>query len=168
MAGNSSSNSTTTNNNSIHTTSGAGKPRNVGRPRSINLPACTWCGESKTPLKYVLPTLNGKEEFCSETCISEFRKAGVCVECYNPIRESAPSREFCSTTCMNKNKKNKAVKNGSTTTSRHNNNNSNSNNNNNETTRLSSSTQASSSPSGPFQYESFHVFNWENYLAVRY
>lgn len=152
-----------------------------GRPRTSFHPAtCTWCGESKTPLKYVLPTQNGKKEFCSETCIAEFRKAhskGACIECDNVIcSSSAPNREFCSTFCMNKNQKKK-----SNSASRHNNNNnisSVSNNNhsnsgshgatsNSATSRLQQSSTApssSSSPSGPFQYESFHVFNWDNYL----
>lgn len=44
-----------------------------GRPR--NKSCCTWCVESKQSLKYVLPTQNGKKEFCSETCLAEFRKA---------------------------------------------------------------------------------------------
>ena len=46
----------------------------AGRP-SKNKTSCTWCGENKQPLKYVLPTQHGKKEFCSETCLSEFRKA---------------------------------------------------------------------------------------------
>ncbi|CAG5027889.1 unnamed protein product [Parnassius apollo] len=81
-----------------------GKIRGPGRPPKRT---CTWCAESKTPLKYVLPTENGKKEFCSETCLSEFRQAyskGACLNCDNVIRGSAPpsSKNFCSTYCLNK------------------------------------------------------------------
>jgi hypothetical protein len=51
----------------------------AGRP-SKNKTSCTWCGENKQPLKYILPTQHGKKEFCSETCLSEFRKAYVKVK----------------------------------------------------------------------------------------
>ncbi|XP_061378541.1 polycomb protein Scm [Danaus plexippus] len=81
-----------------------GKIRGPGRPPKRT---CTWCAESKTPLKYVLPTENGKKEFCSETCLSEFRQAyskGACLHCDNVIRGNAPSssKNFCSTYCLNK------------------------------------------------------------------
>lgn len=45
----------------------------LGRPPKSRL--CTWCSESRQQLKYILPTQHGKKEFCSETCLSEFRKA---------------------------------------------------------------------------------------------
>lgn len=45
----------------------------TGRPPKNRI--CTWCAESRQPLKYILPTQHGKKEFCSETCLSEFRKA---------------------------------------------------------------------------------------------
>lgn len=35
------------------------------------------CNESKHPLNYVLPTQNGKKEFCSVNCLAEFRKEYV-------------------------------------------------------------------------------------------
>ncbi|KAI5631175.1 mbt repeat domain-containing protein [Phthorimaea operculella] len=81
-----------------------GKIRGPGRPPKRT---CTWCAESKTPLKYVLPTENGKKEFCSETCLSEFRQAyskGACLHCDAVIRGNAPSssKMFCSTYCLNK------------------------------------------------------------------
>lgn len=84
-----------------------GKVRGPGRPPKKPV-ACTWCGESKLPLKYVLPTQNGKKEFCSETCLSEFRKAyikGACLQCDNAIRSgstASPNKDYCSTFCMNK------------------------------------------------------------------
>lgn len=83
-------------------------------PKSKN--SCTWCGETKQPLKYVLPTQHGKKEFCSETCLSEFRKAyvrGACVQCDNVIRgtpvrleqKDGPTKDFCSSFCLNKHQK---------------------------------------------------------------
>lgn len=136
---------------------------------------CTWCGEGKQPLQYVLPTQNGKKEFCSESCLAEFRKAyskGACINCDNVIRATAPNRDYCSTHCMQKHQK-KATptapgqpsvpvppRNGT-----NNNNNSVVENNNNparepSTTRVSPGLPAS----GPFQYESFQIFNWDEYL----
>ncbi|XP_059218599.1 polycomb protein Scm [Stomoxys calcitrans] len=129
--------------------------RSRGRP--AKRATCTWCGESKQPLQYVLPTQNGKKEFCSETCIAEFRKAyskGACAQCDNVIREGAPNKEFCSLMCMNKHQK----KNGSTRSL-------------NNGTRGGDTTGGkamggggSCTPTGPFQYESFHVFDWDAYL----
>jgi hypothetical protein len=188
----------------------ANSPQNNNKVRgrkklSSPLTACTWCAEHKTPLKYVLPTQNGKKEFCSESCIAEFRKAyskGACIQCDNVIRTNAPNREYCSAFCMNKHQK----KNGATTTtqsttatatsSNHNNTssgttvttpttgktNSNNvkllgeNNNNNHSKDLSNNRKSpginrvspvtTTSTGGPFQYESFHVFNWDEYLKV--
>ncbi len=37
-------------------------------------PSCNWCREEKS-LKYVLPTQQGKKEFCTENCLREFRAA---------------------------------------------------------------------------------------------
>lgn len=79
-----------------------------GRPSKKTV-SCTWCNEGKLPLKYVLPTTNGKKEFCSETCLSEFRKAyvkGACLNCDNVIRgNSNPNKDYCSVYCMNKHQK---------------------------------------------------------------
>lgn len=145
----------------------SGTPQTPTQQRARGRPAkratCTWCAEGKLPLQYVLPTQTGKKEFCSETCIAEFRKAyskGACTQCDNVIREGAPNKEFCSMMCMNKHQK----KNGST--------------------RHSSAGAAgiaggadgdrkllssgAPAPTGPFQYESFHVFDWEAYLEVSY
>lgn len=130
------------------------------RGRPAKKPAlCTWCNEGKTPLQYVLPTQNGKKEFCSESCIVEFRKAyrkGVCIHCDNVIRGTTPHKEFCSNVCMTKHQK----KNG--TNSRHNNNNS-----HREQERNSSRISPAPTPTGPFQYESFHVFDWDDYLKIK-
>lgn len=47
-----------------------------GRPPKAKS-TCTMCNESKHPLNYVLPTQNGKKEFCSVNCLAEFRKEYV-------------------------------------------------------------------------------------------
>lgn len=152
---------------------------------------CTWCAESRTPLKYVLPTQNGKKEFCSETCIAEFRKAyskGACIECDNAIRANAPNREFCSTFCLNKHNKKKnnstsGVQQAPSTSQNiksqlNNNNNNNLSNNNNKKTETNNNNTTSTTIkdhqqhypltkiSPMFQYEAFQVFDWKEYLKV--
>lgn len=140
---------------------------------------CTWCAEVKDQLQYVLPTPNGKKEFCSENCLGEYvkayRKTGVCLHCDNVVRtQTAPNREFCSTHCMNKHQKKNNNSNNSgnaspAASSRSGNNNNNNNNNslsennnreNVSTTRISPTITST----GPFQYESFTIFNWDDYL----
>ncbi|XP_047530895.1 polycomb protein Scm [Vanessa atalanta] len=127
-----------------------GKIRGPGRPPKRT---CTWCAESKTPLKYVLPTENGKKEFCSETCLSEFRQAyskGACLNCDNVIRGNAPSssKNFCSTYCLNKYQKKNEKRttspqsgNGANGTENHPNNNS----------------------AGSF-YDIYQLFDWNEYM----
>lgn len=155
---------------------------------------CTWCLESRTPLKYVLPTQNGKKEFCSETCIAEFRKAyskGACVECDNAIRANAPNREFCSTFCLNKHNKKKnnnstsgvqtpstSQQNSKSQLNNNNNNNLSNNNNNNKKSETNNNNTTSnikdqihypqSKISPMFQYEAFQVFDWKEYLKVSF
>ena len=55
---------------------GTGTGRGPGRPPK-NPRTCNWCSELKSHLKYVFPASSGKKEFCSETCLSEYRKAFV-------------------------------------------------------------------------------------------
>ncbi|XP_055606347.1 polycomb protein Scm [Uranotaenia lowii] len=186
-----------------------------------NNSSCIWCGESKTPLKYILPTQNGKKEFCSETCIIEFRKAyskGACIQCDNVIRANAPKPNYCSTFCMKKHQKKSttggggglstlagaagepssssspssltadgsgssgsggsAASSGISTKLNGNNNNNNGTagstngrrSNGNRSPAQESSSAMRVSPvtttcsTGPFQYESFHVFDWTEYL----
>lgn len=144
---------------------------------------CGWCSESKTVLKYVLPTMNGDKEFCTEACITEFRKAlkkGSCNQCGNVVRPNvAPNREFCSTFCMNKvhstNGKNSkraffcycvvrcnseffsfAGSDGVSSTT-----------NGNDTGKHDNSTN-NHHGARSFQYETFIVFNWDDYLAVSF
>lgn len=156
--------------------SSAGKKSPIKQIQSPQ--TCTWCAETKTPLKYVLPTQNGKKEFCSESCIAEFRKAyskGACVECDNAIRANAPNREFCSTFCLNKNKKKStaAQAQAPSTSQRSLNNNNNNLSNNNKKASVEANNNntikehyAMSKISPMFQYEAFHVFDWKEYLKV--
>lgn len=83
-----------------------------GRPPKMKT-SCTWCEENKQPLKYVLPTTHGKKEFCSETCLAEYRKAymkGACLQCDNVIKGTpvkleqpdGPPKIFCSSYCLTK------------------------------------------------------------------
>ncbi|XP_043673591.1 polycomb protein Scm [Vespula pensylvanica] len=164
------------------------KMRGPGRPpKSKN--SCTWCGETKQPLKYVLPTQHGKKEFCSETCLSEFRKAyvrGACVQCDNVIRgtpvkleqKDGPTKDFCSSFCLNKHQK----KEGQVEMKKSNKDQSspasspvpsNLSNNNSVAsatqvyTHTNNHTTASHPPStstGPFQYETYQTFDWDLYL----
>ncbi|CAH0399852.1 unnamed protein product [Chilo suppressalis] len=127
-----------------------GKIRGPGRPPKRT---CTWCAESKTPLKYVLPTENGKKEFCSETCLSEFRQAyskGACLHCDNVIRGNAPSssKNFCSTYCLNKYQK----KNEKRTTSPQSGNGAN-----------GSENHANNNSTGAF-YDIYQAFDWNEYM----
>ncbi|XP_021181737.3 polycomb protein Scm [Helicoverpa armigera] len=127
-----------------------GKIRGPGRPPKRT---CTWCAESKTPLKYVLPTENGKKEFCSETCLSEFRQAyskGACLHCDNVIRGNAPSnsKNFCSTYCLNKYQK----KNEKRTTSPQSGNGAN-----------GSENHTNNNSAGSF-YDIYQAFDWNEYM----
>ncbi|XP_063906464.1 polycomb protein Scm [Zophobas morio] len=123
-----------------------GKVRGPGRPPKKTV-SCTWCNEGKLPLKYVLPTTNGKKEFCSETCLAEFRKAyvkGACLQCDNVIRgTNNPSKDFCSTYCMNRYQKKTELQ--------------------NRVAAIAPTTPLEASP-GPFQYETYQPFDWDEYL----
>lgn len=164
------------------------KMRGPGRPPKLKN-SCTWCGETKQPLKYVLPTQHGKKEFCSETCLSEFRKAyvrGACVQCDNVIRgtpvrleqKDSPTKDFCSSFCLNKHQK----KEGQADVKKSNRDQPSpapspapsglpSGNNVPSTTQsftnANNHTSMSHPPStstGPFQYETYQTFDWDLYL----
>ncbi|GAB6031001.1 hypothetical protein CHUAL_007821 [Chamberlinius hualienensis] len=75
------------------------------RPRQ----ACAWCGELRRDMKHNLPMLNGKKEFCSDVCLSEYKKQNLCCNCKGPINNaivpyedpiSNVVREFCSNECL--------------------------------------------------------------------
>ncbi|KAG5891166.1 hypothetical protein JTB14_000554 [Gonioctena quinquepunctata] len=122
------------------------KVRGPGRPPK-KIISCTWCNETKLPLKYVFPTTNGKKEFCSETCLAEFRKAyvkGACIQCDNVIRgNNTPSKDYCSIYCMNKHQKKELS--------------------NSRVAAIAPTTPLEGSP-GPFQYETYQPFDWDEYL----
>ncbi|GLG97588.1 Polycomb protein SCMH1 [Gryllus bimaculatus] len=139
-----------------------GRVRGPGRPPKKT--SCTWCGENKQQLKYVLPTQHGKKEFCSETCLSEFRKAyikGACLQCDNVIRGSpvrleqqdGATKDFCSTFCLNKHaKKEQAEQKRVANTDQR------------SVGSTSASTAISASPS-IMQYDHFNsTFDWDSYL----
>ena len=44
-------------------------------PTSSSTPVCCHCQEAKQTLKYVLPVPGGKKEFCSESCLTGYRKS---------------------------------------------------------------------------------------------
>ena len=44
-------------------------------PTSSSTPVCCQCHEAKQTLKYVLPVPGGKKEFCSESCLTAYRRS---------------------------------------------------------------------------------------------
>lgn len=154
------------NSNNLINSGSLSKSRGPGRPRLS--PTCTWCGEAKPALKYVLPTQTGRKEFCSETCIGEYRKSeskGTCIHCGNVVKKNAPNKDFCSTICMTRHQRKRY---SSVTTSGSSRERSPTNNNTiNVSTKDNSARMGSVTttlPSG--QYESFVAFSWKNYLKV--
>ncbi|PSN34377.1 Polycomb protein SCMH1 [Blattella germanica] len=135
-----------------------GKVRGAGRPAK-NKTSCTWCGENKQQLRYVLPTQHCKKEFCSETCLSEFRKAYI--KCDNVIRgtpvrleqQDASAKHFCSTYCLNKHTK-KEQANQLAEQKRV-------NNADQKSIGLASSSVSSASAT---QFESYSTLDWDVYL----
>ncbi|XP_012214643.1 polycomb protein Scm isoform X2 [Linepithema humile] len=165
------------------------KMRGPGRPPKSKPNSCTWCGETKQPLKYVLPTQHGKKEFCSETCLSESRKTyarGACTQCDSVIKgtpvklelKDGPTKDFCSSFCLNAYQK----KEGQADTKKNNRDPSSpvpspapsglpSNNNIPSTTQsytnTNNHTTISRSPStstGSFHVETYQTFDWDLYL----
>ncbi|CAH0767705.1 unnamed protein product [Bemisia tabaci] len=138
-----------------------------GRPPKIKS-VCTWCREAKQPLLFLFPTQNGKKEFCSAVCLSEFRRA-ACMQCGNvilgtPVRlesPSTPSKSFCTSVCLTKHQK-KDTKNDEKFKF----------NECNDVSKVESSTSSSPSPNYPSSgYKSAassanipKVFNWSSYL----
>ncbi|KYM98260.1 Polycomb protein Scm [Cyphomyrmex costatus] len=168
-----------------------------GRPPKLKNIPCTWCGETKQPLRYVLPTQDGKKEFCSETCLSESRKTYAritCVQCQNVIglrgtpfkleQKDAPTKEFCSSFCLNvyqkketqidikKNSSNPATpspvpspapsglpsNNNIPTTQSY------TNTNNHTTVSRRPSITSTGTSTISLQYEAFQTFDWDVYL----
>lgn len=144
--------------------------RGRGRPPKPKS-ACTWCGETKLPLKYVLPTQHSKKEFCCQSCLAEYRQAymrGACVQCDNVIRgtpvrsaEQSP-KDFCSAACLEKHQKKesqddtKKISDEQTLLVA-------SPVQNNQSTKVNLNNSANTS-SGTFQYETYQTFDWSLYL----
>uniref|UniRef100_A0A2S2R9U6 Polycomb protein Scm n=1 Tax=Sipha flava TaxID=143950 RepID=A0A2S2R9U6_9HEMI len=91
-----------------------------GRPPKAKS-TCTMCNDSKHPLNYVLPTQNGKKEFCSVNCLAEFRKEynkNGCANCDNIIKgtpvkqenQDSTPKNFCSAACLNKHQRKEQTK----------------------------------------------------------
>lgn len=200
------------NNNFIGNGSGGGGKQRPGRPSKKSLVIiCGWCEEAKPPLlKYVWE--NEKKEFCSKSCIAQFREAhrkGVCLQCDNILMPNPVHKDYCSAFCQTKYQRTHGGGGGgaaaivSTAVSVDqpggsgtvaigggggggvgvagspggvmNNNNNNVNNNNQQfgtQHRVDSSAGSTSAatpttaPARTFQYESFNVFNWDDYLKV--
>ncbi|XP_011168603.2 polycomb protein Scm isoform X2 [Solenopsis invicta] len=163
------------------------KVRGPGRPPKAKNSACTWCGETKQPLKYVLPTQNGKKEFCSETCLSESRKTyarGACVQCDNVIRgtpfrleqKDGPTKDFCSSFCLNAYQKKETQEDNRDPSSPSpapspapsglpsNNNVPSTTQSYTNTNNHTTVSHPPSTSTGPFQYETFQTFDWDLYL----
>lgn len=146
---------------------GTGKSRSgPGRPsKKLVMVVCSWCDQLKPPLlKYVWEDV--KKEFCSKACINQFqdsaRSKTVCLQCDNILIPNSPIKEFCSTLCMNKYQKSNNSVNSSVLRPAGQNNNNNNNVNNNNSHR--EHTGATATLTRSFQYESFNIFNWDDYL----
>lgn len=174
---------------SSSSSSNGGKSRGPGRPKKVtSSSACTWCADNKVPLKFIINQACNQKEFCSESCVAEFRNAyrkGACLVCDNVIRENAPHRDYCSSFCLNRDEEMKGQQNGTaaeaataaespsgstaTVTSKaSNNNNTNAENLNSSPVqiRLSPYRSGGGGGSGIFQYEQLNVFDWNVYLKV--
>ncbi|XP_024884244.1 polycomb protein Scm isoform X2 [Temnothorax curvispinosus] len=168
------------------------KPKNVvactTAPSSTG--ACTWCGETKLPLKYVHPTQHGKKEFCSQTCLSESLKTytrSACLQCDNVIRGSpfrleqkdCPTKDFCSSPCLNAYQKKETQadmkKNNRDPSSPSpvqspapsglpSNNNVPSTQSYTTTNNHTTVSHPPSTSTGTFQYETYQTFDWDLYL----
>ncbi|KAJ6636818.1 Polycomb protein Scm [Pseudolycoriella hygida] len=142
---------------------GPGRPKTKDVKKQIAPTPCAWCDSTDLPLKYVWQLQKKKKEFCSQECIVRFReihRKGICTQCENIIAAGSPNKEFCSASCMAKNQRLNNVLSGRPPGQ--NNNNDSVNNNNSPRDARHSPVTAVSTRS--FQYESFNVFNWDDYL----
>lgn len=151
---------------------GPGRPKTKDKELKKPIPTapvpCAWCDSTELPLKYVWQTQKQKKEFCSQECIVQYReieRKGICTQCENLIVPGAPHKEFCSTSCMAKNQRLNSVAAGTRPVGQNNNNDSVNNNNSPRDARHSPVTAVSARS---FQYESFNVFNWDDYLKVSF
>jgi hypothetical protein len=61
------------------------------QPTSSITATCTHCQEAKQTLKYVLPVPTGKKEFCSEPCLTAYRKSQKAIS--SNARTNPPTRQ---------------------------------------------------------------------------
>lgn len=65
---------------------------------------CAWCSVDKPILNYISRTSSEEKQFCSEMCITEFRKTvkrGACKMCGNIIKLTViRNKEYCSLDCI--------------------------------------------------------------------
>lgn len=119
-----------------------------GSGRGRTKPCCAWCSDKKD-LKYCLTVGHQKKDFCSETCMQEFKRAYLkltCTFCENEIEGTPVTsadlslRDFCSQECVQKFAERESA------------------NSQPEKHR----TKQSSGPQ--YQYESTGYFDWDEYL----
>lgn len=147
---------------------GPGRPKTKDKELKKQTAACSWCDSTELPLKYVWQTQKQKKEFCSQECILQFReiqRKGICTQCENIVAAGSPSKDFCSATCMAKNQRLNNASTGGRPVGQNNNNDSVNNNNSPRDARHS---PVSAVSARSFQYESFNVFNWDDYLKVSF
>lgn len=72
--------------------SGSSNP-SPSQPTSSSCSSCTQCGEAKERLLYVLPVPGGKKEFCSESCLTQHRRAQKAARAGQSNGPATPSGE---------------------------------------------------------------------------
>ncbi|XP_013775899.2 polycomb protein SCMH1-like isoform X1 [Limulus polyphemus] len=120
--------------------------------KSRNRPCCAWCEEARRDLRFSVTVGHTKKEFCSESCLAEFKKAYLKVSCTlcdsvihgSPVRleEQGHVKDFCSTDCLQKHR----LKECSNPQS------------------LSDKPKGKQSNGAQYQYESTGYFDWAEYL----
>ena len=70
--------------------SGSSNP-SPSQPTSSSSSLCHQCGEAKERLLYVLPVPGGKKEFCSEACLTQYRRAQKVARAGQSNGSSTPS-----------------------------------------------------------------------------
>uniref|UniRef100_A0A1W7RA05 Polycomb protein SCMH1 n=1 Tax=Hadrurus spadix TaxID=141984 RepID=A0A1W7RA05_9SCOR len=83
-----------------------------GSGKGRTKPFCAWCEDNKKDLKYCLNSGQGRKDFCSDTCMAEYKRAYIksnCAVCETiilgspvQIEEHGQIKELCSTECFQK------------------------------------------------------------------
>lgn len=121
-----------------------------GSSKGRTKPFCAWCEDNKKDLKYCLNTGQGRKDFCSDTCMAEYKKAYIkstCAICGTSIEgspvqieEHGQIKELCSTECFQKYQ----LKEGAVT--------------------YPEKPRGKQSNGTPYQYESTGYFDWDEYI----